>query len=117
MEKTTHLKLYNVIKINPSSEIWLKSMRVKIRMLKTLMQNVKISLTRSKISFHKYQLSKDSARIFFFLRNEDINKALEVLKNVFGIYSFSPALRTSNTMKNIAENMKNNFMIIENILL
>ncbi len=103
MKNITHIKFYNLIKINPSSEIWLKSMRVKIRMLKTLMQNVKISLTRSKISFHKYQLSKDSARIFFFLRNEDINKALEVLKNVFGIYSFSPALRTSNKLKNIIE--------------
>jgi len=103
MKNATHLEFYNLIKINPSSEIWLKSRKVKMRMLKTLMSNIKKSLNQSKISFHKYQLSKDSARIFFFFNNKDIFSASEVLKKVFGIYSFSPALRTSNNFKNITE--------------
>ena len=99
----THLEFYNIIKVNPSPEIWLKSRKVKIRMLKALMNNIKNSLKRVKISFHKYQLSKDSARIFFFFNNEDIKKASEVIKKAFGVYSFSPVLRTSNKLKNIIE--------------
>ncbi len=88
----THLESYNIIKVNPSPEIWLKSRKVKIRMLKALMNNIKNSLKHAKIPFHKYQLSKDSARIFFFFNSEDIKKASEVIKKAFGVYSFSPVL-------------------------
>ena len=77
MKNTTLLAFYNLIKINPSPEIWLKSRKVKIRMLKALMNNIKNSLKHAKITFHKFQLSKDSARIFFFFKNEDIKKATE----------------------------------------
>ena len=55
------------------------------------------------IKFNKYQLSKDSSRIFFFFKNEDIPRAVKVLKNTIGIQSLSPALRTSNQIKNITE--------------
>ena len=103
MNNMTQLESYNIIKVNPSPEIWLKSRKVKIRMLKALMNNIKNSLKHARINFHKYQLSKDSARIFFFFRNEDIKKASEVIKKVFGVYSFSPVLRTSNKLKNIIE--------------
>ena len=103
MKNTPLLEFYNLIKINPLPEIWLKSRKVKIRMLKALMNNIKNSLKRVKIPFHKYQLSKDSARIFFFFKNEDIKKASEIIKKVFGVYSFSPVLRTSNKLKNIIE--------------
>jgi len=103
MKNTTQLEFYNLIKINPSPEIWLKSRKVKIRMLKVLMNNIKNSLKHANITFHKYQLSKDSARIFFSFNNEDIKKASEVIKKVFGVYSFSPVLRTSNKLKNISE--------------
>ena len=99
----THLESYNIIKVNPSPEIWLKSKKVKIRWLKALMNNIKNSLKHAKIPFHKYQLSKDSARIFFFFNSEDIKKASEVIKKAFGVYSFSPVLRTSNKLKNIIE--------------
>ncbi len=101
MNDLTHFKHYNVILIRYSGEIWLKSKKVKIRMLKILMNNVKNMLIRSEILVHKYQLSQDSARIFFFFNNEDIPKAVDVLRNVFGIYSFSPALRTSCKLNNI----------------
>ena len=103
MNNMTSLEFYNLIKVNPSPEIWLKSRKVKIRMLNALMNNIKNSLNHAKITFHKYQLSKDSTRIFFFFNNEDIKKASEVIKKAFGVYSFSPVLRTSNKLKNISE--------------
>ncbi len=103
MEQYTFLKQYNLIKINLSPEIWLKSMKVKMRMVKTLMNNIKQSLTRSGIPYHKYQLSNDSTRIYFFFSNENIQNAMDVMEKVFGIDSFSPALRTSNKLKNIIQ--------------
>ncbi|MFX0057171.1 MAG: THUMP domain-containing protein, partial [Candidatus Heimdallarchaeota archaeon] len=102
MDKIQILKQYNLILIR-YGEIWLKSQKVKIRMLKILMNNIKKVLNRNNISFHKYQLSKDSSRIFFFFNNEDLIDAINILKNVFGIYSISPALRTSSNLKNISE--------------
>ncbi|MFX1234863.1 MAG: THUMP domain-containing protein [Promethearchaeota archaeon] len=84
-------------------EVWLKSQKVKMRMLRVLINNIKKMLKKAKISFHKYQLSKDSSRILFFFKNEDISKALEVLNNVFGVYSVSPALRTSNRIEHISQ--------------
>jgi len=99
------LKYYNLIKVNPSNEIWLKSMKVRMRMLKTLMNNIKISLKGSGLSFHKCQLSKDSTRIFFFFDNIQIPEAIKVFEKVMGIYSFNPTLRTSNKIKNINEKL------------
>jgi len=103
MEQYIILKQYNLIKINPSPEIWLKSMKVRMRMVKTLTDNIKQRLNSLAIPFHKYQLSKDSTRIFFFFDNEDIRKAIKTLEKIFGIDSFSPTLRTSNNLKNIIQ--------------
>jgi thiamine biosynthesis protein ThiI len=102
MENVTILPLYNVLLIR-YAEIWLKSQKVKVRMLKTLMNNAKTALDREEIPYHKYQMSKDSSRVFFFFNNEDMLKAMPVILRVFGIYSISPALRTSNKIKNIIE--------------
>jgi len=98
----TYLESYNLILIR-YNEIWLKSRRVKNRMLKILVNNIKVILNREKIHFHKYQISKDFTRIFFFFKNVDIPSAVNVLHRAFGIYSFSPALRTSSNLKNITE--------------
>ncbi|MGB5911631.1 MAG: THUMP domain-containing protein, partial [Promethearchaeia archaeon] len=102
MENSYILKQYNLILIR-YGEIWLKSQKVKIRMLKILINNIRKMLKKRNIPFHKYQLSKDSSRVLFFFKNDDISRALELLKNVFGIYSVSPALRTSNRLDNICE--------------
>lgn len=95
------LALYNLIKIDYNSEIWLKSQKVKIKMLKVLINNIKTMLNIAEIPFHKYQLSSDSARIFFFFKNEHISNALKILRNIFGIQTMSPALRTSNKLEHI----------------
>jgi len=102
MQEVQILNQYNLILIR-YGEIWLKSQKVKIRMLKTLMNNIKNILNRNNISFYKYQLSKDSSRIFFFFNNKDLINAINILRNVFGIYSISPAFRTSSNLKNISE--------------
>jgi thiamine biosynthesis protein ThiI len=102
MENIKILPLYNVLLIR-YAEIWLKSQKVKVRMLKTLMNNVKTALEREGIQYHKYQMSKDSSRVFFFFNNEDMLKAMLIILRAFGIHSISPALRTSNKRKNIIE--------------
>ncbi|MFX0032213.1 MAG: THUMP domain-containing protein [Candidatus Hermodarchaeota archaeon] len=102
MENMHILPEYNLILIR-YGEIWLKSQKVKMRMLKILINNIKKMLKKENISFLKYQISKDSSRIFFFFKNEVIPKALEVLSNVFGIYSLSPCLRTSNKLEHISQ--------------
>jgi len=102
MQELLILTQYNVLLIR-YAEIWLKSQKVKIRMLNDLMNNIKKALERESIKFHKYQLSKDSSRVFFFFNNEDMHAAIQVILKVFGIHSVSPALRTSNKVKNIVE--------------
>jgi adenylyl- and sulfurtransferase ThiI len=67
------------------------------------MNNIKSILKRNGIPFHKFQISKDSARVFFFFNNKDIPSAANILKNAFGVHSISPAIRTSNKLKNITE--------------
>ena len=96
------LEQYNLVLIR-YGEVWLKSQKVKIRMLKYLMSNIKNMLLKKGIPFHKYQLSKDSSRIFFFFDNKDLINALEVIQKAFGIHSYSPALRTSSKLENITE--------------
>ncbi|MFW9930535.1 MAG: THUMP domain-containing protein, partial [Candidatus Thorarchaeota archaeon] len=96
------LEQYNLVLIR-YGEVWLKSQKVKIRMLKYLMLNLKNMLLQKGIPFHKYQLSRDSSRIFFFFDNKHISSALEVIQKTFGIHSFSPTLRTSNRIENITE--------------
>ena len=103
MSQYTILHRYNLIKINPSPEIWLKSMKVRMRMVKILMNNIKQSLTQQEIPYHKYQLTADSTRILFFFDNENLQKAMKALEKVFGIESFSPALRTSNKLEKIIQ--------------
>ncbi|MBY9007871.1 MAG: hypothetical protein KGD63_14110 [Candidatus Lokiarchaeota archaeon] len=72
-------------------------------MIKTLIKNIKVIFDKEKLTFTKYQLSKDSTRILFFFNNEDIQKGIDILKRIFGLYSISPALRTSSNIKNISD--------------
>lgn len=102
MTSNTLLENYNLILIR-YNEIWLKSNKVKMRMLHTLMNNVKSMLNRANVPFHKYQLSNDSTRILFFFKNEHIPDAIKIIKRIFGVYSLSPALRTSIDLDNIIE--------------
>ena len=102
MEKNLILEQYNLILIR-YAEIWLKSQKIKIRMLKYLMSNITKILKRKGIKFNKYQMSKDSSRVFFFFNNKDIPSAISVVKNAFGVHSLSPAIRTSDKLKNITE--------------
>ena len=102
MADNLFLKHYNLVLIR-YAEIWLKSQKVKIRMLKYLMSNIKNILIRKGIPFNKYQISKDSSRVFFFFNNKDIPDAINILKNAFGVHSISPAIRTSDNLRNITE--------------
>ncbi len=103
MSSLNLLNCYNLVKIDYNAEIWLKSQKVKIHLVKILIKNIVMMLNIAGVAFSKYQLSSDSTRIFFFFKNEKIPQAIEVLKRVFGIQTMSPALRTSHDMKNIIE--------------
>ena len=94
---------YNLLLIRYTDEIWLKSTKVKMRMIHILIDNLKLMLEKEEIPYHKYQLSNDSTRIFFFFNNKDLPRAIEVINRAFGVYSLSPAIRTSDRMKNIIE--------------
>ncbi|MHA1508321.1 MAG: THUMP domain-containing protein [Promethearchaeota archaeon] len=102
MDQDLLLPQYNLILIR-YAEIWLKSQKIKIRMLKYMMSNITKILKRKGIKFNKYQMSKDSSRVFFFFNNKDLPSAIKVIKNTFGVHSLSPAIRTSNNLKNITE--------------
>ncbi|TFF93095.1 MAG: hypothetical protein EU543_04395 [Promethearchaeota archaeon] len=103
MKQITFHKSYNLILVRYSGEIWLKSMKVKMRMLKILIKNIQNMLEREKIPYTKYQITHDSARILFFFKYEFIEKAIKVISKAFGVHSLSAALRTSNRIKNISE--------------
>lgn len=98
------MKFFNIVLIR-YNEIWLKSKKVKSRLIKTLTENIVFSLKKNNIQYHKYQFSKDFARILFFFNKEDIPRAIQALKNVFGIHSISPAFRTSSKLNNIVERL------------
>ena len=102
MDQNLLLPQYNLLLIR-YAEIWLKSQKIKIRMLKYLMSNITKILKRKGIKFNKYQMSKDSSRVFFFFNNKDLPSAISVVKNAFGVHSLSPAIRTSDNLKNITE--------------
>lgn len=103
MNSVNILSEFNLILIRYSDEIWLKSDKVKIRMIKLLMNNIKRILEANKLPYHKYQMTKDSARILYFLDNKNLERAIEIFKKIFGIYSFSPALRTSDKIEHITK--------------
>ncbi|MFO7798110.1 MAG: THUMP domain-containing protein [Promethearchaeati archaeon] len=103
MRQITFHKSYNLILVRYSGEIWLKSMKVKMRMLKILIKNIQNMLEREKIPYTKYQITDDSARILFFFKHEFIKEAIKVISKAFGVHSLSAALRTSNRIQNISE--------------
>ena len=67
-------------------EIALKSAWVRREFEGKLMSNISHALVKNKIKIDK--IDKKGARIYVFCDN--LKKALSVLKNVFGIVSFSP---------------------------
>jgi thiamine biosynthesis protein ThiI len=60
-------------------------------------------LEKKEVAYTKYQITNDATRILFFFKHKDIAKAIRIIKKVFGVYSLSPALRTSNRIKNISD--------------
>ena len=67
------------------SEIFLKSCPVYRRFETILINNIRVAFKESSI---KAKVSKERGRIY--IETKQVKKALEVLKRVFGIVSFSP---------------------------
>ncbi len=101
------LEQYNILVIRYNSEIWLKSTKVKINMVKTLINNLKYAFKRNGVEFHKYKLSDDSTRIFFNLDNDQMSSAINAALNTFGVDSISPAVRSSNKVEHITRRALN----------
>ncbi len=72
------------------SEIAIKSLPVRKRLIKILLSNIKSALSKNKI---KAQVYAKWERIF--VETNQIKKSSNILKHIFGIISFSPAIKTN----------------------
>ncbi|MCS7123646.1 MAG: THUMP domain-containing protein [Candidatus Aenigmarchaeota archaeon] len=78
---------YNIIIVR-FSEIWVKSLRVRKKLVKILRENIKLALTKNKIKAKVYT-SWDR----IFVETNKIKKSINILRHVFGIVSASPAIK------------------------
>jgi len=78
------------------AEIGLKSESVRRRFERQLIENIRYALNRESIVA---TIQTERGRIFLITRQ--IERALEVLKKIFGVASVSPSAETSSTMKSI----------------
>ncbi len=78
------------------AEIGLKSESVRRRFERQLIENIRYALNRESIAA---TIQTERGRIFLITRQ--IERALEVLKKIFGVASVSPSAETSSTMKSI----------------
>ncbi len=78
------------------AEIGLKSESVRRRFERQLIENIRYALNREGIVA---TIQTKRGRIFLITRQ--IERALEVLKKIFGVASVSPSAETSSTMKSI----------------
>jgi thiamine biosynthesis protein ThiI len=81
----------NLFLIKPSSEIFLKSERVKAHFNKKLRENIKCALSRNNIEFS--ELEQGRGRMF--LQCKELEKAQSVLRKVFGIHAIAPVFAFS----------------------
>ncbi|TCJ04639.1 tRNA uracil 4-sulfurtransferase ThiI [Cytobacillus praedii] len=70
---------------------------------KVFIHKLKRNIKRVLRNFEKINIEADRERMFILLNGEDGLEIIELLKNVFGIQSFSPAIKTDKEL----ENMKN----------
>jgi tRNA uracil 4-sulfurtransferase len=79
-------------------EIALKAKETRKRFENTLVSNIKNALDASNLP---NKVTKEYGRIY--VHTNEIKKGTEVLQKIFGIYSVSPALKTSSDMKSISK--------------
>ncbi|WP_102274258.1 tRNA uracil 4-sulfurtransferase ThiI [Cytobacillus massiliigabonensis] len=70
---------------------------------KVFIHKLKRNIKRVLRNFEKINIEADRERMFILLNGENGLEIIELLKNVFGIQSFSPAIKTDREL----ENMKN----------
>lgn len=70
---------------------------------KVFIHKLKRNIKRVLRNFEKINIEADRERMFILLNGENGLEIIELLKNVFGIQSFSPAIKTDKEI----ENMKN----------
>jgi len=79
-------------------EIALKAKQTRRRFESTLVNNIKDALKSKNI---KNTLRKEWGRIFVY--SDEIEKCIDILKNIFGISSISPAIQTESRIKEISK--------------
>jgi len=80
------------------AEIALKAKQTRRRFESTLVNNIKNALKTKNI---QNSLSKEWGRIYVY--SDQIEKCLAVLKNIFGVYSISPAIQTESKIEEISK--------------
>jgi thiamine biosynthesis protein ThiI len=87
---------YDVILVR-YGELSLKSAYVRHYFESTLIRNIKKALTKEALP---HTITKDRGRIY--LTTPEISRSLAVLPRIFGIVSFSPAVKTTSTLPEIS---------------
>ena len=80
------------------AEIALKAKQTRKRFESTLVNNIKDALKSNNI---QNNLRREWGRIYVY--SDQIEKCLDVLKNIFGISSISPSIKTESTIKEISK--------------
>jgi len=80
-------------------EITLKSPEVRSRMEAKLVRNIKLQLNLKKI--YDYSIRREPGRIFIY--TDEVDACREVLRKVFGVVSFSPAVEVEKDLSAIRE--------------
>ncbi|MEM5871796.1 MAG: tRNA uracil 4-sulfurtransferase ThiI [Candidatus Aenigmatarchaeota archaeon] len=93
-----HLKIQKKIIIK-YGELWLKSEPVKNRFLKILDENIRSQLKANEIKNFKLERKRDF--LLLSCEEKEMEKAKNVLKNVFGISWFAEALSCENNKEEI----------------
>ncbi|MBN2603220.1 MAG: hypothetical protein JXA91_03710 [Candidatus Thermoplasmatota archaeon] len=79
-------------------ELALKGRATRQHFEKVLLQNIRSALNANEISF---SLKKEWGRVYLY--SAEIQKSIDVLRHIFGIYSVSPAMKTKGNLNAIKE--------------
>ncbi len=89
----------DTILVRVSGEISLKSEQVKGKFMEILKRNIKKGLNKAEI---KHKIEENPSRIFVKVDKENMEKAVNIIKNIFGVHSVSPSWSVPTELREIS---------------
>ncbi len=93
------MKPQEYLLVRISGEISLKSEQVKPKFMNILISNIKKALNKSEI---KHSIETNPSRIFIKLKESEMEKAVQIVKNIFGVSSVSPSWSVPSELREIS---------------